>query len=157
MLFRSPAQSLIWCVLHKVDTKDRTIYSLAATFLGRMCLSGDVDDLTVEQKQILHRAIDFYKKLDDVIINGSSHIYGNRGRNTRYPKGTQAVLRKTDNEILLVCHAFDEPCEKLEIEIPSGFEIYDTFNPKNINLSHNKLVINKMDSFTAEAILLNIE
>lgn len=149
-----PAQSLIWSVLHKEDSTDRIIYSLAATFLGRICLSGDIDSLSDEQRRILHKAVDFYKKLDNVIIDGSTHIYGNRGRNTRYPKGTQAVLRKTDKEILVVCHAYENPGEKIEIEIPTGFKIYDAFNMKNIELLNGKLVINKMDSFTAEAVLL---
>ena len=151
-----PAQSLIWSVLHKEDTLDRTIYSLAATFLGRMCLSGDVDKLDDEQKNVLRNAIEFYKKLDNVIINGTTHIYGNRGRNTRYPHGTQVVLRKTDDEILVVCHAFENPSDKFEIEIDDRFKICDIFNSKNIEVINNKLVINKMDSFTAEAILLNL-
>lgn len=150
-----PAQSLIWSVLHKEDSLDRTNYSLAATFLGRMCLSGDVDLLSDEQKEALHKAIDFYKKLDDVIINGSTYIYGDRGRNTRYPQGTQAVFRQTENQILVVCHAFENPCEKIEIDVPNGFRVCGTFNAKNIEISANKLVISKMDAFTAEAILLN--
>ena len=151
-----PAQSLIWSVLHKEDTLDRTIYSLAATFLGRMCLSGDIDKLNNEQKDVLSNCIEFYKKLDNLIINGSTHIYGNRGRNTRYPQGTQAVLRRTDNEILVVCHAFENPNDKIEIEIPDGFKICNTFNAKNIEVINKKIVINKMESFTAEAILLRL-
>ncbi len=149
-----PAQSLIWSTLHKEDCEDRTVYSLAATFLGRICLSGDVDMLTPRQREILHNAIEFYAKLNDVIINGTTHIFGNRGRNTRYPSGTQAVVRSAENEILAVCHAFDNPCGKIEIDIPSGFEICDEFYAENISVSGEKLIINKMNRFTAAAVLL---
>lgn len=149
-----PAQSLIWSTLHREDCDDRTIYSLAATFLGRVCLSGDVDNLTARQREILHKAVEFYKKLDDVIINGTTHIYGNRGRNTRYPAGTQAVVRSTEREILAVCHAFENPCGQITIDIPCGFEISDRFNAENIYFSKNKLVIEKMKEFTAAAVLL---
>lgn len=149
-----PAQSLIWSVLHKEDSSDRTIYSLAATFLGRMCLSGDVDDLTTEQRDILQKAVEFYKKLDNVIVNGSTHILGNRGRNTRYPQGTQVVLREADNQMLVVCHAFENPCDIIEIDISKGYKICDDFNGENIRVIDEKLVVNKMDSFTAAAVLL---
>jgi len=44
-----PRQSQIWAVLHAADSPQRIVYSLAATFLGRMCLSGDVLDLDEDQ------------------------------------------------------------------------------------------------------------
>lgn len=151
-----PAQCLIWCVLHKEDSRERTIYSLAATFLGRVCLSGDIDELNEEQDMLLDSALKFYRKLDNIIRNGKSKIYGNRGRNTRYPTGTQVVLRKTNDEMLIVCHAFKEPSDMIELEMPKNCQISDSFNAKTIILSDGKLVINKMDEFSAAAILLNV-
>ena len=44
-----PAQSQIWAVLRAKDDADRLTYSLTSTFLGRMCLSGDIYDLTAKQ------------------------------------------------------------------------------------------------------------
>ena len=37
-----PAQSQIWAVLRAKDDEKRLYYSLSNTFLGRMCLSGDM-------------------------------------------------------------------------------------------------------------------
>ena len=37
------AQKQIWAVVRESDSLERVCYSLAATFLGRMCLSGDAD------------------------------------------------------------------------------------------------------------------
>ncbi len=44
-----PRQSQIWAVLRKGDDQRRLVYSLAATFLGRMCISGDIVDLSDAQ------------------------------------------------------------------------------------------------------------
>ena len=49
-----PRQSQIWAVLHRSDSMQRLAYSLAATFLGRMCLSGEIAELTGTQwKRVL--------------------------------------------------------------------------------------------------------
>ena len=44
-----PAQSQIWAVLQASDSIRRINYSLINTFLGVMCLSGDVIHLSEEQ------------------------------------------------------------------------------------------------------------
>src|SRR6185295_152829 len=48
-----PRQSQIWAVLHRSDSMRRLGYSLAATFLGRMCLSGEIAELSDEQWQLV--------------------------------------------------------------------------------------------------------
>ena len=151
-----PAQELIWAVLHDDDSNDRLAYSLAATFLGRMCLSAKMDTFSAEQLEVVNNAISFYRLLDDVIINGDSKIYGNRGRNTRYPIGTQSVVRKTDKEMLVVCHSFENPCEEFSIEIPKNAKIIASFCGDRLKLSDGKLTVNKMNPFTAGAVLLEI-
>ena len=65
-------------------------------------------------------------------------------------------MRKTDDEILVVCHAFENPGDKIEIDLDNRFKICDTFNARCIEVLDNKLIINKMESFTAEAILLKL-
>lgn len=54
-----PRQSQIWAVLRQTDDPHRLVYSLAATFLGRMCLSGDVTGLSPEQWLLADEAMDF--------------------------------------------------------------------------------------------------
>ena len=51
-----PAQSQIWAVLRAKDDADRLTYSLTSTFLGRMCLSGDIYDLTAQQLSLVEEA-----------------------------------------------------------------------------------------------------
>ncbi len=149
-----PAQELIWAVLHNDDSEQREVYSLCATFLGRVCLSGQIDELTEGQEEILKEALSFYRKLDNIIINGDSKIYGTRGKSMRNPTGTQVVVRKTDTEMLVVCHAFENSGDKITIEIPEGFKVTDTFYGDAINVDGCKLTIGKMADFSAGAILL---
>lgn len=149
-----PSQMLIWAVLHEDDSKERLIYSLAATFMGRVCLSGPVDLLSPWQQDILNEALEFYSKLHNIILNGKSRLYGNRSASMRYPEGVQAVARETDDEILVVYHAFEKDFENIEIDVPSGFKIKDCFYADKISLEGNKIIIKDVQPFTAGAILL---
>lgn len=149
-----PAQMLIWAVLHNDDSKERFSYSLCSTFLGRVCLSGEVDKLYNWQKEILFDAMKFYEKLENVIKNGKSRIYGNRSKSMRYPSGVQVVSRQTDDEILVVYHAFEADLEDVEISIPKGFEKTNEFFGESFRLSDNSIKITDLKPFTAGAVLL---
>lgn len=50
-------------VIHSDDDKDRIVYSLCASFLGRICLSGDVDKLERWQEEVIKSGFAFYGKL----------------------------------------------------------------------------------------------
>ncbi len=152
-----PAQELIWATLHGDDSRDRLNYSLAATFLGRVCLSGPIDELDTEQRAIIKEAMDFYAKLDDVIINGDTRLYGNRGNNTRYPTGTQIVVRRTDKQILVVCHAFREPGGEFCIDLGCDAVISESFNGDGIQVENGQLVVKAMHPLTAAAVLITVK
>ncbi|MBE5867733.1 MAG: alpha-galactosidase [Lachnospiraceae bacterium] len=150
-----PAQMLIWSVLHEDDSKDRLVYSLAATFMGRVCLSGPIDQLQDWQQDILSSALRFYEKLEDIIINGKSKVYGNRSECMRYPKGLQVVCRSTNTEMLILYHAFEKDIKDLEIDIPDGFQMKDTFFGDKIHVTDGKVKILGAQPFTAGAVLLS--
>lgn len=149
-----PAQELIWAVLHSDDSKERLIYSLAATFFGRVCLSGKIDTLAPWQSDIVKNALKFYENIESVLKDGTTKLYGNRSKCTHYPEGTQIALRSTENQILVICHAFDNPCGDFETEIPNGFKIKDSFYGENVCVENGKLRIKAMEPFTACAVLL---
>ncbi len=117
-----PAQSQIWAVIRQEDSVKRIVYSVANTFLGRMCISGDVTELTEEQWDAIDRGIAFYHKIAPVIKNGISFRFGPKIKSARHPKGWQAVLRVgKDGEAYAVFHTFDgELPEAIEIPLPKG-------------------------------------
>ena len=107
-----PAQSQIWAVLRKDDDEKRLYYSLACTFLGRMCLSGDIYDIKDWQWEIVQKAIDFYKVCAPVIKQGRNFRVGSHVKSYNHLKGWQAVCRRSadEQELLVVLHTFEE-CE----------------------------------------------
>ena len=82
-----PRQNLVWCVLRPQDDARRLYYSLAATLLGRMCLSGDITRLPESGQRIVDEAIAFYRLAVPVIKQGFSRRYGPAGGQLRAPAG----------------------------------------------------------------------
>ena len=116
-----PRKSQIWAVLRKKDDARRLVYSLAATFLGRMGVSGDITELDAEQTEIFHRAQAFYVKATPVIRAGLSRRYGPQILSYRNPTGWQAVVRGNASMALVVCHCFGEPApQTVSPDLPKG-------------------------------------
>ena len=88
-----PDQSQIWAVLRATDSKERIEYSLAATLMGRMCLSGDIYDLSDEQWGFVEEGINFYRKCADVIKNGTTVCIDASDTTYNEPKGRQLLIR----------------------------------------------------------------
>lgn len=101
-----PGQSQIWAVLRAKDSIRRINYSLVNTFLGVMCLSGDVTDLSAEQWAKVDEGIRFFKAVRGIIRDGVSAFHGQVSRSWRHPEGWQAVSRTAGGETLTVIHTF---------------------------------------------------
>ena len=124
-----PEQSLIWAVLRKGDSPRRLVWSIAATFLGVMCLSGDVEALSPEQWEIVERGIAFYRRAEAVIRDGVTVRRGPDIASYRHPAGWQAVERTaTDGgRKLLVVHIFDGAPERLTLPLEGSWRLECAF------------------------------
>lgn len=124
-----PRQSLIWAVLRAEDTPRRLVWSLAATLLGVMCLSGDIDRLTEDQWAVVEAGIAFHRRASGIILDGDSRRHGPPIASYRHPAGWQAVERtSTDGRRkLVVAHAFDGAPEAIEIPIDGNWAVEGTF------------------------------
>lgn len=149
-----PRQELIWATLRKEDSPQRLIYQMASVFLGRMCLSGDITELSGKQWKIVNEAIDFYKSVESVIADGTTKIYGNRGNDIVYPTGTQVVVRSNEKYILIVYHAFESAGKTQPIKLDYETKISKSFYGDNIIISGKEVTIKRSDDFSAGAILL---
>ena len=158
-----PAQSQIWAVLRQKDDEKRLYYSLCNTFLGRMCLSGDVYDLEEWQWKIVEESIDFYKRCAHVIKNGRNFRQGPFISSYNHLKGWQAVCREgSDREgLLVVVHAFEDMKDGLEIELPveagRSLTIAGELHRSGITvqLQDNTLRLCSMEAFDGAVILLS--
>jgi alpha-galactosidase len=119
-----PRQSQVWAVLHAGDSDQRLTYSLAATFLGRMCLSGEIHALSNVQWARVGEAMKFYQAAVPVIQDGASTIRQDElGSSWREPSGRQAVIRVSRNgaQALVVVHNFAAaPAVQLQLNLPEG-------------------------------------
>jgi alpha-galactosidase len=156
-----PRQSQIWAVLHRADSDQRLIYSLAATFLGRMCVSGEIDKLTPLQMKIVHDAQQLYRQAAPVIKSGTSRRFGTLGESWRYPEGWQAVVR-TDRETqkaLVVIHAFEKSPARMEIPLPTGrpWKIVGQFSDSDASttIDGQAVIHQRKGDFSATVLLLS--
>lgn len=117
-----PRQSQIWAVIRTDDSLKRIAYSLANTFLGRLCISGDVMELSGEQWAVLDAGMDFYKRIAHIIKDGQSYLHHSEFKSYRHPKGWQVLVRTgKDGEAFAVIHTFDgELPEEISVQLPEG-------------------------------------
>ena len=115
-----PRKNQIWAVLRAGDSPELMAHRLAATFLGRMCISGDVAGMDEPALDLLRKAQEFYTRAVPVIRDGHTRIYGGTGPRRRRPSGWQAVVRTSSDgtRALVVLHTFENPASAPPIEIP---------------------------------------
>ena len=157
-----PRQLQLWSVLRKGDSLQRLAYSLAATFLGRMCLSGEIHDLSKPQWSRVRSGMDLYQRVASIIRDGHSTFHGKPGKSWRHPQGWQAVVRHTmaADRALVVAHTFEKPFPKrVTIPLPPapGWELEEVWPPKNglsIRLDGPALEVSFPSSFMAGVAVL---
>ncbi len=103
-----PRQSQIWAVLRADADIHRMRYLLCASFLGRLCLSGEIFDLNAEQWQQATDAIAFYNEIKEIIKDGVTTRIDCTAQDYSAPQGYQAVLREMGDIALLVVHTFKD-------------------------------------------------
>jgi len=133
-----PAQSQIWAVLHEYDSLKRIAYSIANTFLGRMCVSGDLVGFNEKQWELLDKGIAFYKKLVPVIRKGQTHYFGTKQTSYRHLKGWQGIFRenKEQGEAFVLLHGFNEAAGVTAgIPVPEGYAIKDIYSYKSEDIA----------------------
>jgi alpha-galactosidase len=160
-----PRQSQIWAVIRKNDSLKRIGYSIANTFLGRMCLSGDVEELTDAQWDVIERGIAFYKQAAPVIKHGFTRRVGTHITSERHPKGWQGVVRigeqDAQDKALVVIHCFygNYP-EVIEIPLPEDCpqRIVKTYsdNAVEFTVEDGILKYKTSEDMKAAAVLLEV-
>lgn len=155
-----PRQSQIWAVLHADDSAKRFAYLLAGGFLGRLCLSGEIDSLTEEQWNLVLESIRFYQHIAPVIREGTSRLFQEIGSSWQHPQGAQAVLRVSQDrrQALVVYHSFDTPqSTQLTVPLPEGrWQLAESFPASGPapKISAGSLIIPVTQTFDAQAFLL---
>lgn len=155
-----PRQSQIWAVIRKDDSLKRIGYSIANTFLGRMCLSGDVTELSKQQWDVIDRGIAFYKEAAQIIKNGRSYRFGPKIESERHIKGWQALVRLgTNGQALVVLHTFHgELPKEIVIDLPEAcpkeiIRTYSDLDPK-VRIEDGKFIYETDENMRGVGVLL---
>lgn len=151
-----PRQNQVWAVLHPTDSVQRLRYSLAATFLGRMCLSGGIANLPAESWELTRKALALYPLCAPIIKRGTSRRFGTLGESWRHPHGWQAVVRKSGPQLLVVVHTFAESPQQIRIPLPPAADhtIEQSFAEGQWQLSADTLVYQPLGDFSGSVFLL---
>ena len=156
-----PRQSQIWAVLRATDTDRRLYYSIINGLLGRLCVSGDVYDLTGHQWDIVDRGIAFYGKSMPVIRSGKSRRYGREDLDYNHLKGWQGLVREGTRDAeglcLAVLHRFEEADDTFSVPLPEGaWQILDVYAEPETQacLQDGCLTVCTGGAYSAAAVLL---
>ncbi len=161
-----PRQSQIWAVIREDDSLRRIAYSIANTFLGRMCLSGDVTKLTNAQWDVIDRGIAFYKKAAPIIKDGYSRLYGPKVVSWRHPRGWQCLVRtegdvehEKKDGLMAVFHSFNgEHDGALEAPLPADgtYRIEEVYSDADADVfvADGKLTCRIPEDMRAVAVLM---
>lgn len=163
-----PAQSQIWAVLRSKDDEKRLYYSLSNTFLGRMCLSGDMSTVSDSQMKIVDEAISFYRKCAYIIKNGRNYRFGPFQNSYNDLCGWQAVVRITDDgkSLMSVINTFAmQGKTSIEFMIPDQYImsedsislIKETFKRPEIyvEIKDGKVVISNLSDYDGLVIKMD--
>lgn len=151
-----PRQNQVWCVLHPQDSLQRIRYGLAATFLGRMAISGEVKSLSDEQMRIISEAQAFLDGCRAILLRGHSRIHRDMGKSWNEPRGWQAVLRTAEDasELMVVLHSFglDAPVRPVVTLPPGPWTLVEAFgDPAAPETARDSLYIQDCPAFTGRA------
>ncbi|MDD7984401.1 alpha-galactosidase [Lentisphaera marina] len=127
----------IWAVLREDDSETRVHYSMAATFMGRMCLSGDLFLLNDQQKAIMQKGQEFYLKIKDLIADGHSKCIRKGIDSYLYPEGYQIFIRYANNKekAFLVIHTFENHSSEIRFDLKEDWVLGECFKQDKIMVS----------------------
>lgn len=150
-----PRQNQIWCTLKPQYSKERFSHIISGGFLGRLCWSGLIAELSKEQFNEMLKAEELYEKVSPIIKRGNSYIYRTDICSFYSPTGTQAVVRYSEDEkeALVVCHSFCQ-AKQLEIKLKGEYKIKEALYDIECEIKGNSLILNPHAQFCGNVYLL---
>ena len=136
-------QSQIWAVLRDSDSVSRTVYSLCAAMLGRICLSGDVLNLSDEKTALICRGLDFYRSVADVVRDGEIVNIDCNIEYYRAACGRQIYEKQLGDRRLVIVHAL-QTNETVKIPL-AGYELRSAFTDQPYTFGQGVLCFGEAD------------
>ena len=136
-------QEQIWAVLRDKDTPSRTVYSLCAAMIGRICLSGDVLDMSAEKVALIREGLDFYEAVKDIVRDGDIADIDCNIVYYRAPFGRQIYKKPLGNRLLVLVHALQDPSA---VEVPlAGYRMVRAYTDRAYTFADGMLTLSAAD------------
>ncbi len=136
-------QSQIWAVIRKGESDTRTIYSLCAAMMGRICLSGDISARQKEKMALIQAGLDFYESVKEIVRRGEIVSIDNTVEYYRSPKGRQIYTKEYGKQRLVIVH-FLEGAQREVLDM-QGFALKDAYTDLSHSFSEGKLTLEGED------------
>lgn len=151
-----PRQNQVWCTLRPQYDSNHFTHIISVGFLGRLCWSGDLNDLSASQQQEMFNAEKMYEKAAPIIKHGNSYIYRTDACSFHSPTGTQAVVRYSEDayRALVVVHTFKD-AKNLKIKLDADYKITDSLYSYTATVNNGVLEIANMPDFTGNVFILS--
>ncbi len=121
-----PRQMQIWATVQSDYSLNRVYFTLIKGMLGRLCLSGDIINLTEEKRQTVLDSVDFYNDIKHIIKEGDTLVINkNNLTKMRFPEGREYLIRFNydKTEALLFFFAFGKQSYAVTESVLAEFEV----------------------------------
>ena len=145
-------QSQIWAVLREKDSPSRTIYSLCAAMMGRICLSGDVLHMPEDKVRLVQDGLAFYQKVKHIVRDGDIRLIDCNVEYYREPVGRQIYVKDLGSERLVIVHRLIADA-KIEVGL-EGYRLVDCYTDLKYEIKDGTLLIDDVTDYKAGAFLL---
>ncbi len=151
-----PRQNQVWCTLRPQYDDNHFTHIISLGFLGRLCWSGDLNDLSEAQLKQLFDAEKLYEKAAPIIKHGDSYIYRTDMCSFHSPTGTQAVVRYSEDgsRALAVIHSFKD-MKEMKVALKGNYKIEETLYKNTAVINDGVLEISDMPDFTGNVLILS--
>ena len=144
-------QSQIRAVIQKDEPDCRTIYTLCAAMMGRICLSGEIQKVTPEKLELIAHGLEFYQYVKEIVRRGEITAMDCDVESYRGPKGRQVYIKQLGRKKLVIVHFLE--CENA-VRIPlDGYAVKAVYTDLSYGVRSDTLRI-LGQSFHAGAFLL---
>lgn len=150
-----PRQNQVWSTLKPEYSSERFSFIISQGFLGRLCWSGLIAELSEDQLNEMFKAEELYSEVAPIIKKGDSYIYRTDSCSFYSPTGTQAVVRYSEDyeSALCVVHSFED-AKCLEIDLKSEYKIEKSLYNIEAKTENGKLILSPKADFCGNVYLL---
>lgn len=150
-----PRQNQVWATLKPEYSHERFSFIISGGFLGRLCWSGLIAELSDSQLNEMFKAEELYSEVAPIIRKGDSYIYRADDCSFHSPRGTQAVVRYSEDGLSALCvvHSFED-AKSLDIELKGNFKIEKSLYNIDAKIENGRLILSPKADFSGNVYFL---